>query len=115
MFFRRHPCVRDGLLSIILVIAWIIGTDKLCRPPEGIVCELSRYVLYTVMGPVRFVSGKLMDFVFYVTGIVPPPPGVETAHRGVDFVDIGGGISLFLLYWFLLGSIICMIWRFVRG
>ncbi len=115
MFFRKHPSVRDGLLSIALVISWSIGTDALCKPPEGTICDFSWYLLRTVTWPSRAVLGKLLDLVVKVTGIVPAPPGVETTHRGMDFMFTSIGIVVSLLYLFLLGGIGCMLWRFVRG
>ena len=115
MFPPKHPFVRDGLLSIALAILWLVGTDKLCKAPEGISCDLSRYMLDIVTEPVKALSGKLMDLMFRVTGIVPAPPGVQTTHRGMDFLALSVGISLFLLYWFLLGGAICLFWRFVRS
>lgn len=115
MFFRRHPFVRDGLLSIVLAIVWVIGSDRFCKPPEGIICVFSRYLLDLIMGPVRFAAGKLMDFVFNITGIVPGPPGSRTTHPVIDFLSAGIGISLLLLYWFLLGGAVCVFWRLVRS
>jgi hypothetical protein len=115
VFFRKHLFVRDGLLSIALAISWSIGTVSLCKPPEGIICDFSRYLLRTVMWPPQAVFGKLMDLTVKVTGIVPAPPGVETIHRGIDFMVTSVGISVLLLYWFLLGGIGCRLWRFVRS
>jgi hypothetical protein len=115
VFFRKHPFVRDGLLSIALGISWAIATDSLCKLPEGIICDFSRYLLRMVMWPPQAVSGEMMDLMVKVTGIVPPPPGVETIHPGFDFMVISIAILVLLLYWFLLGGIVCMLWRSVRG
>ena len=115
MFFRKHPFVRDGLLSIVLAVSWAIGTDSLCKSSEGIVCDFSWYILHIVMWPPQAVSGKMMDLMVKVTGIVPPPPGVETIHRGFDFMVTSIAILVLLLYWFMLGGAVCMLWRLVRG
>ena len=97
-----------------LVIAWIIGTSKLCKTPEGTVCDLSWYLLDILMGPVRFMSGKSMDLVFKLTGIVPGPLGSQTTHPRMDVLSVGIGLSLLLLYWFLLGGVVCVFWRIMR-
>ena len=114
MFFRKHPFMRDGLLSIVLGFSWAIGTDSLCKSSEGIVCDFSRHLLRMLMWPTQAAFGKLMDLMVKVTGIVPPPPGVETIHRGFNFMVTSIAILVLLLYWFLLGGTVCLLWRLVR-
>ncbi len=115
MFFRKHPFVRDGLLSIVVAVSWAIGTDSLCKSSEGIICDFSWYILRMVMWPPQTVSGKMLDLMVKVTGVVPPPPGVETIHRGFDFMVASIAILVLLIYWFVLGGTVCMLWRFVRS
>ena len=115
MFFRKHPFVRDGMLSIVLTISWSLGTYSLCMSSEGIICDFSLYLLNSVMWPPRSFFGKLMDLTVKVTGIVPAPPGVETIHRGIDFMVASIAILVLLIYWFVLGGTVCMLWRFVRS
>jgi hypothetical protein len=115
VFFRKHPFARDGLLSIAVAITWSIGTDLLCKSSQGIICDFSLYLLYTLMWPPRAVVGELMDLMVKVTGVVPPPPGVETIHRGFDFMVMSMAVLVLLTYWFTLGGVVCMLWRLVRG
>jgi len=114
VFFRKHPFVRDGLLSIVLAFSWVIGTDSLCKSSDLIICDFSWYVLQMVMRPPQVVAGKMMDLMVKVTGVVPPPPGVGTIHRGFDFMVTSIAILVFLFYWFALGGAVCTLWRLVR-
>jgi hypothetical protein len=87
----------------------------LCKQADWILCDFSRYLLDMLMWPVRALFGKVMDVLMGATGIVPPPPGVETIHRWFDFLVFGIAISLHLLYWFLLGGTVCKLWRSARS
>jgi hypothetical protein len=115
VFLRKHPFVRDGLLSIALAFCWVIGTNSLCKLYKGIICDFSWFILHIVMRPPEVVSEKMMDLMVKVTGIVPLPPGVERIDRRFDFMATSTAISVLVLYWFLLGGTVCMLWRLVRS
>jgi len=66
------------------------------------------------MRPALHVTGRFFDLVLNVTGLVPPAPG-SAIDRRIDIMLTSTAVPLLLLYWFLLGALICKIWRFARG
>jgi hypothetical protein len=115
VFFRKHAFVRDGLLSIALAFAWSAGIQLLCKRPEGIICDFSRFLLDGISQPARDIISDLIQLVLRAVGLSVPAAGSATTDRRIDVIAFGIGIPLFLLYWFLIGGTVCRLWRFVRS
>jgi len=74
-------------------------------------CEGFRDLLETAMWPARIVTGKLVDLTLYVAKIIWLHLRGHVPDRIIDSLLLSIGIPVGLLYWFLLGGTVFMLWR----
>ena len=105
--------MRDGLVSSLLGIVWPESVGLFCKP-GGIVCDFLQYSYHELTWPAQATIGKLLELIFRVSGIVTATGDVTVSNRAADWIALGLGIPLVLIYWFLLGALTCKMWRIVR-
>ena len=89
------------------------GNAVLCRP-GGLICELFDFVFRIFLWPYLYVqlhvNGEIAEAIGVVHEAGYRPSGLEIG----DYVLIGIGILEYLIYWFVVGVLICGVWRAVR-
>ena len=105
--------IGDGLISAGLGILLPVGASVLCRPGE-MICALFNYVGSFFLRPFEYVELHLNGKIAGAIAAVHPEgfksPGLQIS----DYFLIGIGVLEYLMYWFLIGVVICGVWRAAR-
>lgn len=111
---KRRRAIGDGLISASLGIVLAGGASVLCRP-GGIVCDLFYYVFGVFLVPYKYVAAHVNVEIAKAIGAVHEAGYKSLGPGPADYFLIGIGILEYLGYWFLIGVIICAIWRAARS
>ena len=105
--------VREGLLFVAVIVLWAVIV-RLCNS-DRIVCDVLSYFLRVTMQPAWRGIESFLNWVFQLTGLVTPQGTLTVSESTADRIAICVAIPAQLAYLFLLGALICTLWRFVRG
>jgi hypothetical protein len=113
VLLRKRPLVRDGVTAISVGIVWSVGATLLSRR-DGIICDVPRYLLDGLMRPAQSAINKVLFFALSAAGMIPKPGDEASLSNAGVWLAVSIEIFLMMLYVFLLGSIIGLVWRAIR-